>query len=337
MSQVTAGIPESLRDALENAAAGIPARDLARSAGFLMSRYRAELQAPRPILGSVADVTAYAAYRMPATYAAASAALTSFAALASGFTPRTQLDVGGGTGAAVWAAAAVWPSLERADVIERVPAAIELGRRLAKASAHAAVRNATWRRLVVDRLPALPNADLITMSYVLGELLEADREPVLRELAARGAALALIEPGTPAGYERMLAARSTLIAAGLKIIAPCPHDLACPMTAGRDWCHFAVRMNRTALQRRLKGGSLGHEDEKFSYLVATGAGWPRAQNRVLRHPRYGKGTVTLTLCAADPGLTTETVSRRDGDRYRQARDAGWGDAWPPGDRVPLTS
>jgi ribosomal protein RSM22 (predicted rRNA methylase) len=338
-----ASLPESLRAALEDALAGMPPRELARSVALLTDRYRSGREASAPILSSAADAAAYAAYRMPATYAATRAALRQFSALATGFRPRTQLDVGGGTGAAVWAAAGLWPSLERIEVLERVPRVIELGKRLAAAAPSVAIRSATWHPFVIGSQPGLwrqpgpghqpdpghqPHPDLATMSYVLGELPEAVREGVIIQLAARAAAVALVEPGTPAGYARVLAARATMIEAGLTIIAPCPHDLPCPIPPGQDWCHFAARINRTSVHRRLKGGSLGHEDEKFSYVVAARSRWPRAENRVLRHPRLGKGAVSMTLCTAEPGLATTTVFRRDKDLYRQARDAAWGDQWP---------
>ena len=322
-------LPEGLSKALEDALDRIPARDLARSAGSLTDRYRSERPAPAPIITSATDAAAYAAYRMPATYAAATAALTQFAALAPGSSPRTQLDVGGGTGAAVWAAAGVWPELESVEVLERVPQVIELGRRLARTAPSAAVRGAAWRTFTLGPRPELPQADLITMSYVLGELVPADREAVVTELAERAGAVALIEPGTPAGYARVMAARQTLIGAGLTIVAPCPHDLDCPISPGRDWCHFAARINRTTLHRQLKNGALSYEDEKFSYLVASRARWPQARGRVLRHPQYRKGAVSLTVCTAEPGLAAQTVFKRDAARYRQARGAGWGDAWPP--------
>lgn len=324
-----ASLPASLREALEDALAAIPARDLAHSVSSLTERYRSGRPVVSPILGSATDIAAYAAYRMPATYAACRAALAQFSALAADFAPRTQLDVGGGTGAAVWAAADVWPSLERIEVLEQVPKAIELGKRLAGAAPGAAVRTSSWRPFVLGPRPALPPADLVTMSYVLGELPEADREGVVGELAACAEAVAVVEPGTPAGYARVIAARSILIEAGLAIIAPCPHDRQCPLWPGQDWCHFATRINRTSVHRRLKGGSLGYEDEKFSYLVATRTRRPHAHGRVLRHPRQRKGAVTMTLCAADPGLVTETVFKRDKDLYRRARNADWGDAWPP--------
>lgn len=328
-----AALPDALREALEDAVAEIPASELSRAVSTLIGRYRSDRPARAPIIGSAAAAAAYAAYRMPATYAAACAALGQFAALAAGFRPRTQLDLGGGTGAAVWAAAARWPSLEFVEVLERAPQMMELGRRLAGAAPQPAVRAASWRSLTLGPGPGrpdLPEADLITMCYLLGELPAASREPVISELAARGQVVALIEPGTPAGYQRVLAARQILIEAGLAIVAPCPHDLGCPVSGSRDWCHFAARTSRTALHRRLKSGALSYEDEKFSYLVAARTRWPQARGRLLRHPRLGKGAVTLTRCAAEPGLVTETVFKRDKELYRRARNTAWGDAWPPG-------
>ena len=37
----------------------------------------------------------------------------------------------------------------------------------------------------------------------------------------------------------------------------------------------------------------------------------------------------LDLCEADGRLARTTVTKRHGDLYKAARDADWGDAWPP--------
>jgi ribosomal protein RSM22 (predicted rRNA methylase) len=141
--------------------------------------------------------------------------------------------------------------------------------------------------------------------------------------------LVIVEPGTPGGYARIAAARRVLAGLGLHVVAPCPHDGECPIVPDRDWCHFAVRLNRTALHRRIKDGTLSFEDEKFSYVAASARPWPRAQGRILRHPLKRKGLVTLRLCTAEDGLADRAVSKRQGETYREARDAVWGDAWPP--------
>jgi ribosomal protein RSM22 (predicted rRNA methylase) len=331
------GLEDSLRAALDAALAGLPERELARTVSDLTASYRAassDHTAAMPVLASPARAAAYAAYRMPATFAAASSALAQLAVQAAGFRPRTQADVGGGTGAAIWAAARTWPGLTRVQVLEREAAVIELGRRLARSAPAAAVRDATWTQCVLGRGAAIPAADLITMCYLVGELTSAEAAAAVREAAGRGQAVVIVEPGTPDGYQRVLAARGVLIEAGLQVIAPCPHDLGCPIVPGADWCHFAARLSRSALHRRLKDGALGHEDEKFSYVAAAKGGWPRPGNRVLRHPRQRKGAVTLSLCTDPPGLATTTVFRREAGLYRSARKAAWGDPWPPAPEPP---
>ena len=44
--------------------------------------------------------------------------------------------------------------------------------------------------------------------------------------------LLIVEPGTPAGYARIIALRTQLIALGAHVAAPCPHDGRCPLASG---------------------------------------------------------------------------------------------------------
>jgi ribosomal protein RSM22 (predicted rRNA methylase) len=312
-------LPDDLRTALAATVTGGVG-----DANRLIARYREDRPADAPILRDDADVAAYAGYRMPATFAAVRAALSAVAAAAPRFGPVSQVDLGGGTGAAVWAAAAVWPSLRTATVLEQSPHAIAFGRALARRAAAPAVRHAMWERVDL-RLAELRRADLVTVSYVLGELTPAARDDLVGRV---GGTVVIVEPGTPAGHARILAARDVLLGRGLRILAPCPHDLGCPLPAGRDWCHFAARVNRSALHRRLKDGVLGHEDEKFSYVGAATAHDGARPGRILRHPQSRKGMVALRLCTPDGGVRDTVVSRRHGDAYRAARDAAWGDGWP---------
>ncbi|GLZ13447.1 rRNA methyltransferase [Actinomadura sp. NBRC 104425] len=325
-----AELPGDLTAALDEALRGADSAALSRSVRKLIHRYRDGFDpARRMVLGSAADVAAYAAYRMPATYAAVVAALERSAELMPGFSPRTHVDVGAGTGAAVWAAAEVWPSLEETTALEQAPEAISFGRRLAERADSPAVRDARWRRTVIAGPVRKPDADLVTMAYVLGELPPQVRADAVRSLAAGSELVVLVEPGTPAGYERIVEARGLLVELGLSVVAPCPHDRACPIPRGEDWCHFAERLNRTALHRRIKVGTLGFEDEKFCYVAAARGGRSRAAGRVVRRPVQRKGLVSLRLCTDADGMMDATVTKRHGEVYRAARKAEWGDAWPP--------
>lgn len=238
---------------------------------------------------------------MPATWAAVSSVFGRFAELVPGFDPQTFLDVGGGTGAALWAAADRFPSLSRATVLDQVDDALRLGRRLATEAAAEAVRSASWRRATVTDPAPLGGADLVAVSYVLSELSQADQAALVERAAEGTEVIAVIEPGTPDGYRRVLAARQILIDAGLTVIAPCPHQRRCPLAGSADWCHFSARVNRSALHRRLKGGELGYEDEKFSYVVAARTAHDQAPGRILRHPLKRKGLVTMQVCEPDAG------------------------------------
>ncbi|MDX3359977.1 small ribosomal subunit Rsm22 family protein [Streptomyces sp. ME02-6978.2a] len=331
MNPAPAPVEETLRDTLAHLLDGLPPRHAATAVDRLIASYRGRTPTHTPVLRDRADVVAYAAYRMPATFEAVRAALGALAEAAPDWTPAAHTDLGGGTGAATWATAATWPGERPVTVLDWAEPALALGREIA--AAHPALKGAEWRRERIGRALALDTTDLVTVSYVLGELTEADRGHVVDAAAAAArSAVVIIEPGTPDGYGRILEARDRLIAAGLRIAAPCPHSARCPIVAGQDWCHFAARVSRSSLHRQVKGGSLPYEDEKFAYVAATrlppSEATP-APHRVVRRPQIRKGQVLLDLC--DPGeeLRRETVTKRHGPLYRAARDAAWGDAWPP--------
>jgi ribosomal protein RSM22 (predicted rRNA methylase) len=324
-----ADLPPDLRTALDAVLTSASAPALNSSFQRLSTRYREEVAATEPILRSAADVATYSAYRMPATFAAVRGALEQAALLRPDFRPVSQLDLGGGTGAAIWAASTVWPSLTSVTVLEQVPEAIAMGKKLAGGADTPAVRDAVWTTGRIDDLDPRLAADVVTVSYVLSELSAGQRDELVRFLAEQQGFVVLVEPGTPTGYERIVAARDQLIAAGHTIVAPCPHDLDCPIPRGRDWCHFAGRINRSSLHRQTKGAVLSFEDEKFSYVVSTPTARAQAANRVVRHPQQRKGLVSLNLCTDTGTLEDRIVSKRQGPLYRAARDAEWGDAWPP--------
>ncbi|MEQ3554064.1 small ribosomal subunit Rsm22 family protein [Pseudonocardia nematodicida] len=339
MSGVNA-LPDDLATALDELLDPIPAGRLAPVVDRLIREYRSGSSssggpggsggtAPpsSSILRTADDAAAYAAYRMPATHAAVRDVLGRAAGRVPA--PETHVDVGGGTGAAVWAAAEVWPALRRCTVLEAAAPVRTLGTRLAARATAPAVRAARWEAAQLGAQSELPEADLLTACYLLGELSGADRDGLVDAAARSARVVAIVEPGTPAGYARVLAARTRLLAAGMSVAAPCPHDGSCPVT-GDDWCHFAARVSRSSRHRTLKAASLGHEDEKFSYVVAVRSGGASpAPGRVVRHPRTRKGLVTLRVCDADGTLGDALVPRSRKELHRAARDAAWGDSWPP--------
>jgi ribosomal protein RSM22 (predicted rRNA methylase) len=292
----------------------------------LIEAYRSGALPPSALLGRPGAAAAYAVYRMPATAAAAGAALRGTAAALPGWAPATLLDFGAGTGATGWAAAAAFPGLAM-TLLEPAPGALSTGRAVLRQAG----LTPDWRMWTVgDAVDA--TADLATAGYVLGELTEAQQAELLAAMVAAAPAVLLVEPGTPAGHRRILAARAALLAAGWHVAAPCPHQLGCPLDGPGDWCHFAVRVQRSAAHRRAKGGDLAWEDEKYAYVAAVSTPAPaRPPARIVRHPRQRKGLITLDLCTVDGAVTREPISKRHGETYKRARKAGWGDGldWPP--------
>ena len=320
---------ETLRAALAGLLDGLPPRQAARAVERLIANYRGTTPTDAPVLRDRSDVAAYAAYRMPATFEAVRSALDALREAAPDWAPATHTDVGGGTGAAGWAVAGAWEGT-RTTVLDWSEPALALGRELAELSGVPALRAVEWRRARIGAGQELAPTDLITVSYVLKELTADVRAALVDTAAAAAQAVVVVEPGTPDGYARIIEARDRLIAAGLKVAAPCPHSEACPIEPGTDWCHFSARVSRSSLHRQVKGGSLPYEDEKFSYVVATRFGTEPVSARVTRKPQIRKGQVLLDLCTRDEALRRATVTKRHGELYRAARDVAWGDEWPPG-------
>jgi ribosomal protein RSM22 (predicted rRNA methylase) len=331
---IAVALPPELREAIEEQLRAAAPGELARAAADLSVRYRAG-QGGWRATHSPTHLLAYAAVRLPATYAAITTALERVQELRPNWRPRTLLDLGTGLGAGVWAAATVWDSLRRVTALDADPRALALAQELARSAVHPAVRSASWRRAALtEPLPDIA-ADLVLIAYVLGELAPAAADTLVeRAWQAATDTLVIVEPGTPAGYGRVIAARGRLLSQGAFTTAPCPHDAPCPLVD--DWCHFAVRLPRSRLHRTLKQGALGYEDEKFSYVALSRAPTGRAPARVIRHPQVHPGRIGLTLCTRQ-GIRTVTVTRADRDRFRQARKTVWGDVFAEGDASPQAS
>ncbi|MFI7300044.1 small ribosomal subunit Rsm22 family protein [Streptomyces sp. NPDC050121] len=324
---VSVSAAETLRTALGDLLDGLPPKQAAQAVERLIANYRGATPTDAPILRDRADVAAYAAYRMPATFEAVCSALEAFARAAPEWTPGSHVDVGGGTGAATWAVNATWEGERPVTVLDWAEPALALGREVA--AANPALRGVRWQRARIGSALTLDPTDLVTVSYVLNELAAPDRAALVDAAASAAQAVVIVEPGTPDGYARMIEARDRLIAAGFHVAAPCPHSAACPIVPGTDWCHFSARVSRSSLHRQVKGGSLPYEDEKFSYVAAARFPVSPAPARVVRRPQIRKGQVLLDLCEAEEQLSRTTVTKKHGELYRAARDTDWGDVWPP--------
>jgi ribosomal protein RSM22 (predicted rRNA methylase) len=315
-------LPPELKAALDARLQGLSRTGAAARAALISKTYRDG--GGSGAIKSGTDALAYALARMPATYAAVVASLNALRQIKPDFAPKNLLDVGAGPGTASWAAAEAFLSLQSFDLVDANAALRALALDLASSSAR--LRDMTYAR--GEARAALADAeaaDLVVASYVVGELGDAERTALTDLMWAKTRdTLLIVEPGTPAGYGRILALREQLIAAGGHVAAPCPHDGQCPLQPP-DWCHFTQRLPRSQAHKQLKGAELAFEDEKFAYVALTRAPVAQHPSRVLAQPVTTKVEVAAKLCTPD-GLVIAKVPRRARAEYARARRWRWGDA-----------
>ena len=322
-------LPPALRLAADRLLEGVARKGLAERAARISQTYRAG-GSSAAVVADQADAMAYVLARLPATYAACARAFAEAADRAPGFAPGSLLDAGAGPGGAGWAALATWRSLTAVILLDSNRAFLEMAERLAL-EAPEPLRDATRTRAdLVAPDAALPRADLVVASYALAEIAPARQAQTVAALwTACEGLLVLVEPGTPEGWRRILAARDLLIAEGARVLAPCPHAQACPLTAP-DWCHFVQRLPRSRDHRLAKGAAAPFEDEKFIYLAAARPHLEIAapSPRILAPPRAAKPGLTFKLCTPDGRLAARQVGKRDKAAFAAARRADWGDLLP---------
>jgi len=326
-----AALPEALRAAIDRRLKGQGRAGLAQRAQALSEGYRAG-RASSALVRGEADALAYALTRTPATYAAARRALDEVLALRPGFDPSDLLDVGAGPGGGGWAAIDALPGLSAVIRLDHSPAFLDLAEDLAAAGPAPLASAARLRADLADPALSPPQADLVLAAYALTEIPAAALPGVVERLwsATRGLFL-VVEPGSPEAWRRGLEIRTRLIAAGARLVGPCPHGAACPLAAP-DWCHFAQRLPRGREHRLAKGGAAPFEDEKFFWLAFERAGpvsAGRAPARIIAPPRPGKPGVRLRLCQPDGRIENADIPRRDKAAFARARRLGWGETFDP--------
>jgi ribosomal protein RSM22 (predicted rRNA methylase) len=315
-------LPAELKAALDARLQGLSRNDAAERATLISRTYRDG--GGSGAIRSEADALAYALARMPATYAAVTASLNALREIRPDFAPANLLDVGAGPGTATWAAAEAFSSLQSFTLVDANSALRALALDLGSGSMR--LRNIHYQRGEARAaLADAETADLVVASYMIGEISDAERKMLADLMWAKTRdTLLIVEPGTPAGYARIIALREQLIASGAHVAAPCPHDGRCPLAAP-DWCHFTQRLPRSRAHKQLKSAELPYEDEKFSHVALTRAPVTPHPARVLAQPIVTKVEVTAKLCTPD-GLVIAKVPRRAKADYARARRWRWGDA-----------
>lgn len=312
-------LPDHVTETIEQMSSRVPQSQLQTFAKKLQDFYAQKIK-DLPQIKTKEEHIAYLNFRLPATFAAICEVFERILELLPDVRPTSLLDLGAGPGTSYLAADAIFGTVKRATLVERDPYFIELGKKFVS-------ENCIWQEQDLEKTLDLGSLfDLTVLSYSLGELKPEVADSAL-DFAFKNTSglLAVIEPGTPKGYENIIYARDRLLQKGAHIIAPCPHAKTCPIPQG-DWCHFSKRLQRTRLHRQVKGASLGYEDEKFSYVVFSKKEVQlKPYDRIIRAPQRSQNEVQLTLCTHDGNFEQKRVTKKDKESFTLQKKASWGD------------
>lgn len=116
------------------------------------------------------------------------------------------------------------------------------------------------------------------MSFTLSDLPneESRRQAILQLWKTGAKTMIIIDRGTPSGFQLISMARQQLLNLGKRssvaedsswILAPCSHDLTCPLIGSKHFCHFSQRIQRPKFLKVTKHTLVDEEDCKFSYVI----------------------------------------------------------------------
>lgn len=152
----------------------------------------------------------------------------------------------------------------------------------------------------------------------------------LRERLVPSGRIVLVEPALKASARRLQGVRAALLAsrhAGampVHVVAPCPHDGACPLLAREDdWCHEDLDVDLPpALANIARMAGLRWQGLTYARLVLAREPVARPALRVAAPPHPTRGKRALPLCV--PGREQlVTVERLD--RHESEQNAAWGE------------
>ncbi len=306
-------VPEELKENINKLLEKNQINKILEDAQNVSDRYRKNEGIGKRLLTKESEAVSYAISRMPATYAAVSSVLEQI--LDSYHESLTSIiDVGAGTGAAVWA---INDRTTSNDIkcLEREESMINIGKKLME---NTDLNDVRWEKFDILQDEIQEKADLVITSYMINELPKGDREKAVEKLwNATNKLLIIIEPGTPVGFANILEIRNNILNLGGNIVAPCCCIGKCPI-AKDDWCAFYTRIARSSIHRQAKNGTLGYEDEKFSYIAFSKVPVDNKGERILRHPQINSGYVKVKVCTSN-GIEEKTYSKKDKEIYKKVK------------------
>ena len=288
---------------------------------------RPPAEAAHDYLRDTRDCAAYSIYFAPQTHARLTQILAELPPFPATNQPLRILDLGSGTGAASWALL---------DHLGRRPVALFARDRSRAAirclhECFSALRNSRWPEatLRTDSAPLEEFSagdekfDVILLHYVLNELAPDTRRTLLARAAealAPQGRLLVCEPllRDTGDYLRDLRAFA-LADLHLHILAPCPHELACPLG---EPCHD-VRTWKLPQSLQILNSVLNRDLRHLAYalLALTPAPPcgdsrhepPQVCARLVGSPSFAKGQTLCPACCSDGQVHRLQLLNRDFD------------------------
>ncbi len=209
--------------------------------------------------------TAYLRYHLPLNVARASWVLADVLRVYPRLSElRDVADLGAGLGSASLASLhGLPPEVERSFwLFDKSRSALKMARVLLERSAAPGSARITTKALRLPSLPLFPRPTLVWLAMVLNEIEagargESPSKALLDRLAERlkpGSVLLVIEPALRGPGRSLLEAHEGVLASGAwRVLAPCTHQLSCPLLRLRDrpWCHFKFRWDVPGVVREI--------------------------------------------------------------------------------------
>lgn len=290
----------------------------------LSSRYR---NAPsKKGFTNSTDYTSYLTTRMPATYQAVGTVLQELTKLENLGHFQSVLDIGSGPGTALFAFQDYLPTVSEITFLEEDIKMINIAKDI-QSNHPSPAKISNFEQSIFEKFSSPQSYDLVMMSYSLNEWPPDKQESIfLKAWSLCQKTMIILMPGTPSHFKSLSKIRELAIKNKGFIIAPCTHNLSCPLANTSNWCHFSTHVNRSTKHRQAKGSTLGYEEEKFSYLIVerTSSQSNEHIGRVVFPPLRKKGHTIIDTCISGE-IQRKTYSKKSSQAYSQIKKVKWGD------------
>lgn len=309
----------------------------------------------------------YMATRLAPNYAVIKTIMNEIRDMDQQFQPKSVLDFGSGMGTTIWAVNETWPNsvqeFMNIDISKEQQHLCEFLLRGGKETGQP-LQNVFHR----EYLPVSTKVryDMVVSAFSFLDLPNTEmRAQTIENLWNKtNDILVLVERGNKGGFSTIHDARHFILDSSgfdvtkkinfttqsqpqtqlnqpkAHILAPCPHEFACPRASmstkmKRDICRFRVVFEPLEIGEKKHG----YSREEFSYVVLrkrpyqpyyseTTSRWPR----IVEKRNHAGGQITHKICCPNGTLAETVITKKKYGRaaYEVAKSCSWGDVLPIG-------